>query len=153
VTKACTVSLIVVGPSAIITFMRSSCPISCALDLVGDQWTLIVLRDVMIFKRRRFSEIAQNERIATNILSDRLSKLEEAGFIRRLTNPQDRRGKLVEPTEKSVDLIPMLLELALFGTDHCGGTALDDAFLHRARNERTELITELRLGALASTHA
>jgi DNA-binding HxlR family transcriptional regulator len=129
--------------------MRSTCPISCALDLLGDQWSLIVLRDVVLLNRRRFSEIAQNEGIATNILSDRLSKLEQSGFIRRVANPQDRRGKLVEPTEKSLDLIPMLLELVLFGTDHCGGSAVDDAFLERARNDRSKFISELRLGAAA----
>lgn len=142
--------MIVLEPQAIITFMRSSCPISCALEMVGDQWTLIVLRDVVLLNRRRFSEIAQNEGIATNILSDRLNKLEEAGLVRRVVNPQDRRGKLVEPTEKALDLIPMLLELVLFGTDHCGGNAVEDAFLERVRNNRAEVISELRLAAAPS---
>ena len=64
-------------------FMRSSCPISCALDVFGDNWSLVVLRDVVLLDRRRFSEIAQNEGIATNILSDRLNRLEEKGFIQR----------------------------------------------------------------------
>ena len=108
-----------------------------------------MLRDVVLLNRRRFSEIAQNEGIATNILSDRLNRLEQAGLIRRVTNPQDRRGKLVEPTEKSLDLIPMLLELVLFGTEHCGGSAVDDAFLERARNDRAKFISELRLDAAA----
>ena len=130
--------------------MRSNCPISCALDVVGDQWSLIVLRDVVLLKRRRFSEIAQNEGIATNILSDRLTKLEAAGLVKRVTNEKDRRGKLVEPTEKALDLIPTLMDLLLFGVDHCGGR-IDESFIERVRNDRELLINELR-GKARSSH-
>ena len=131
--------------------MRSNCPISCALDVVGDQWSLIVLRDVVLLKRRRFSEIAQNEGIATNILSDRLTKLEAAGLVKRVTNEKDRRGKLVEPTEKALDLIPMMMDLLVFGVDHCGGR-IDDDLVNRVRNEREVLIDELR-GEARSTYS
>ena len=128
--------------------MRSSCPISCALDVFGDNWSLVVLRDVVLLERRRFSEIAQNEGIATNILSDRLNRLEEKGFIQRVANAQDRRSKLIIPTRKAIDLIPLLTDLMIFGADHCGGK-IDSEFLERAKNEREAFMQEFRSRALS----
>ena len=127
--------------------MRSACPISCALDVLGDQWSLVVLRDVVLLERRRFSEIARLEGIATNILSDRLSKLEAAGLVKRVVNEKDRRGKLIEPTEKALDLIPLLVDLAVFGNDHCGATS-QESFVKRVKDDRDALIGELRERAL-----
>ena len=128
--------------------MRSSCPIACALDIFGDNWSLVVLRDVVLLERRRFSEIAQSEGIATNILSDRLSRLEEKGFIRRVANAQDRRSKLIVPTEKAVDLIPVLTDLMIFGAEHCGGQ-VDASFLARAKTQREAFMQEFRVRALS----
>ena len=128
--------------------MRSSCPIACALDVFGDNWSLIVLRDVVLLERRRFSEIAQNEGIATNILSDRLARLEDKGFIRRVVNPQDRRSKLIVPTTKAIDLIPLLTDLMVFGAEHCGGV-LDANFLERVKTQRETFMQEFRSRALS----
>ena len=128
--------------------MRSSCPIACALDIFGDNWSLVVLRDIVLLERRRFSEIAQSEGIATNILSDRLSRLEDKGFIRRVANAQDRRSKLIVPTEKAIDLIPVLTDLMIFGAEHCGGQ-IDSTFLDRAKNEREAFMQEFRSRALS----
>ncbi len=128
--------------------MRSSCPIACALDVFGDNWSLVVLRDVVLLERRRFSEIAQNEGIATNILSDRLARLEDKGFIRRVVNPQDRRSKLIVPTTKAIDLIPLLTDLMVFGAEHCGGV-LDANFLERVKTQRETFMQEFRSRALS----
>lgn len=123
--------------------VRSTCPIACALDLVGDSWTLVVLRDLIIMGHRSFSKLATNEGIATNILSDRLKRLEEHGFIARHHDPQDGRRKLIEPTEKAWALAPLLLEVAIFGRDHCGGEAAGE-FVEAARRDRAALIEQLR---------
>ena len=136
------------GSTDILYRMRSSCPIACALDIFGDNWSLVVLRDVVLLERRRFSEIAQSEGIATNILSDRLSRVEEKGFIRRVANAQDRRSKLIVPTTKAIDLIPLLTDLMVFGAEHCGGV-VDPNFLERAKTQRETFMQEFRSRALS----
>ena len=102
--------------------MRSSCPISCALEVVGDSWSLLVIRDVLFRKRRKFGEIANEERIATNILTDRLLRLERAGLVRRQPDPKDRRRRVISPTDKAWLLAPLLVELIIFGYEACGAT-------------------------------
>lgn len=80
---------------------RSPCPVSCALDLLGDRWTLLVIRD-LVFGRSQFKEfLASPERIATNILSDRLGRLCEAGLVAR-------NGNCYALTEKGRTLLPVL---------------------------------------------
>ena len=127
----------------ILSCMRSECPITCALDVLGDHWSLVILRDLLLLRRRRFSELASEEGIASNILSDRLSRLEGHGLIRREVDVDDKRSRLVLPTEKSLDLIPLLLEFVVFGVDHCGGV-LDDDFVRRARDQRKALVKTIR---------
>jgi len=102
---------------------RSSCPIGCALDVLGDRWTLLVLRDVLLAKKRSFSELAASEGIATNILSDRLARLENSGIVRRIPDPEDGRRRLVMPTARGMELIPILLDLHAWGSAHTEGTA------------------------------
>ncbi len=89
---------------------RSNCPLSRTLDIIGDKWTLLVLRDIVAFQKTTFKEMSRMpEGIATNILSDRLSKLLEEGFI---TKTQSDTNKLVShcmPTGKAIDLIPTVM--------------------------------------------
>src|SRR5690242_5800073 len=71
---------------------RSSCPISCALDILGDKWTLLVVRDLIFFRKRYFGDFQNSpEKIATNILSDRLKNLEECHILLRRSDPADAR--------------------------------------------------------------
>lgn len=92
-----------------VTF-RSNCPLSRTLDIVGDRWTLLVLRDIVAFKKNTFKEMAQMpEGIATNILSDRLNRLVMEEFI---TKTKSETNKLVYhylPTAKAIDLVPAIL--------------------------------------------
>jgi DNA-binding HxlR family transcriptional regulator len=85
---------------------RSSCPVSCALDILGDKWTLLVVRD-LIFRRKRYFGDFQNspEKIASNILSDRLRKLEAAGMVLRQPDPDNGCRIIYAVTEKGLDLI------------------------------------------------
>lgn len=88
---------------------RSMCPLSRSLDIFGDKWTLLILRDVSMFGKTTFKELAQMpEGIATNTLADRLEKLTKEEF---LTKTRSNRNKLVfhyNITEKGMDLIPIL---------------------------------------------
>lgn len=123
---------------------RSNCPITCALDVLGDRWTLVVLRDLLLGGRRSFSEFARTEGIATNILSDRLERLEAAGVLTRSRDPNDGRRRIYTPTERGLDLIPVLLELSIWGFDHTAGGTAKPELVEAARSDRDGAVRMLR---------
>jgi DNA-binding HxlR family transcriptional regulator len=100
---------------------RSLCPIARSLDLLGDKWTLLVMRDALIFGRRTFAEFAgSNEKIPTNLLSNRLKRLVELGLLEKVpyhTRPQ--RFEYV-PTDKGKAIKPVLSSLKRFGDEQLG---------------------------------
>lgn len=124
---------------------RSGCPISYALGIFGDRWTLLVLRDLMLRGRHRFKELlAADEGIATNILSDRLRRLEAHGLVVREADASDRRQQIYRPTRTAVDLIPMLVELIVWGARNDPETALPPEFVEQFDADREALIAALR---------
>ena len=91
---------------------RSQCPISTALDIFGDKWTLLVIRDLMFDEKRSYGEFLESEeKIATNILADRLALLEMAGIITKQKHPESKAKILYTLTAKGIDLIPVLVEI------------------------------------------
>jgi len=104
---------------------RSACPIAKTLDLLGDKWTLLVVRDLLFFGKRRFGELASSpEGIPTNILSDRLRSLEESGVVVKVpyaTRPQRYEYHL---TERGNDLAPVLRAMIKWAQTHLPGTAM-----------------------------
>ncbi|HXB12638.1 MAG TPA: helix-turn-helix domain-containing protein [Bacteroidia bacterium] len=95
---------------------RSDCPVSCTLDLVGDKWSLLIIRDMMIFGKTTYNEfLDSNEKIATNILNDRLIKLTNIGLI---TYTGSAKRKKYTLTKKGQDLKPVLEAIAMFGMKH-----------------------------------
>jgi DNA-binding HxlR family transcriptional regulator len=108
---------------------KSGCPISYSLDIFGDRWTLLVLRDLILHGKTRFHEfLASEEGIASNILSDRLQRLECLGIIQRERDPEDGRQKFCRVTEKGLSLTPILLEIAAWGASNDEKTAAPKAF-------------------------
>src|SRR5262245_25699739 len=108
------------GPAA----LRSRCPISGALDLLGDRWTLLVLRDMLLYEKKRFAEfLASPEGIASNILADRLQRLERWGVIERRRYLERPPREEYRVTERGADLLPALRELIRWGQRHVRGTA------------------------------
>jgi DNA-binding HxlR family transcriptional regulator len=109
---------------------RSDCPISSALDLFGDKWSLLVMRDLLFRNKAHYREfLASEEGIATNILADRLTRLEAAGLIEK-TDADPRSGKqayLATPTGK--DLIPLLLQMMLWSAKHNPQTTAPEALI------------------------
>ena len=98
---------------------RSTCPISSALDLLGDKWTLLVMRDVLLRGKSHYREfLASEERIATNILADRLTRLEAAGLLERSADDPRSGKQTYHATDKGKDLIPLLLETILWSARH-----------------------------------
>lgn len=123
----------------------SHCPIAYSLDLIGDRWTLLVLRDLLIVGKRRFGELlAAPEGIATNILSARLRRLEAEGLLRRERDPDNGRQVLYTPTPKALDLLPAMLELVRWAARHDSLTAAPRSFVRRIAHEREALIDEIR---------
>jgi len=98
---------------------RSHCAISSALEVIGDRWSLIILRDLMFTEKRSYGELQScEEKIATNILAARLVALEENGIIYKITDPENGRRSLYYLTEKGIDLLPVIIELRKWMEKH-----------------------------------
>lgn len=106
------------------TFERSCCPITNALDIFGDKWTLLIIRDLALGKRRYQELIASPEKIASNILADRLKKLEDTGIIIRQTYQQKPVRYEYVLTEKGEELKPILEAIIRWGLRYYPGTAV-----------------------------
>jgi len=101
------------------TIPRSHCPISYTLEIVGDKWTLLIIRDIIFGDKKTFNEFLQSdENIARNILSSRLKSLVEHGILQKSPHPSDRRKEIFTLTSPGMDLIPLILQVADWGTKH-----------------------------------
>ena len=98
---------------------RSGCPLNASVEMLGDRWSLLIIRDMMLLGRRTFKEfLGSYERPATNILTDRLRKLEAFGVIRTERDPADGRKVVYLLTPKGMDLAPVLTEMVLWAGRH-----------------------------------
>ena len=123
---------------------RSGCPVSISLDIFGDRWSLLIVRDLMVRGYRTFKEFHESgEGIATNVLADRLSRLEKAGIISAEADPADQRRVNYRLTEKGIDLAPVLLELLIWGARH-EQTAAPCALIANMEQNREQILAEVR---------
>ena len=123
---------------------RSDCPLSIALEVFGDRWTLLILRDLMLKGLSSFKQFEQSgEGIASNILADRLKRLQAQDIVSCARSPSDARALVYRPTEKGLELLPVLFEMVLWAARH-ERTAAPPALLHRMREDRETLLAELR---------
>lgn len=98
---------------------RSDCPISTALDIFGDKWSLLIIRDLMFKGKSTYGQFLESdEKIATNILADRLAILEMAGIISKGRHPDSRAKVLYQLTPKGVDLVPVMVEIIAWSEKH-----------------------------------
>ena len=98
---------------------RSNCPISSALDVVGDKWSLVIIRDLLYFEKKTFKEFSNSlENIATNILADRLKGLEEKGILTKNDVQDNKKTKHYKLTRKGLGLKPILQELGKWSTTY-----------------------------------
>ncbi|HEX3052528.1 MAG TPA: helix-turn-helix domain-containing protein [Aggregatilineaceae bacterium] len=99
--------------------IRSHCPINYALELWGDRWSLLIIRDMVIFGKKTYGEFLESEeKIATNILASRLDQLEQNGIVVKEPSDVDKRKEIYRLTEKGLDLIPILLEIGIWSAKH-----------------------------------
>jgi DNA-binding HxlR family transcriptional regulator len=123
---------------------RSGCPVSVSLEMLGDRWSLLIVRDLMVRGFRTFKEFqGSGEGIATNILADRLAKLAAAGIIAAEAEKTDRRKVNYRLTEKGIDLAPVLLEIFVWGARH-EGTGTPPALVVKMEKHRREFLAEVR---------
>lgn len=95
--------------------LRSDCPVSCSLDVWGDKWSLLIIRDLMIAKQCTYGDFLKSkEKIATNILATRLQMLEENGMINKAEHPDSKTKVLYSLTQKGIDLLPLMIEINLW---------------------------------------
>jgi DNA-binding HxlR family transcriptional regulator len=94
---------------------RSSCPVSSSLDIWGDKWSLLIVRDLMFAKQCTYGDFLKSaEKIAPNILASRLQMLEENGIITKLEHPDSKAKVLYKLTQKGIDLLPLMVEINLW---------------------------------------
>lgn len=131
---------------------RSGCPINLATEVLGDKWSLVIIRDMMFGNRRHFSELLHNsdEGIASNILADRLQRLTDNGLISRAPDPSHKQKIIYSLTEPAIQLVPVLAHLGAWGRRHLpvtrelairaellelGGPPLWDRFMDELREQ------------------
>jgi len=113
--------------------MRSDCPISYALDFFGDKWTFLIIRDFVFDGKKFYSDFLKSkEGIATNILSDRLKKLENNGVIASKVYEKLKTKKEYVLTEKGKQLIPVLVEMMLWSSKYNKELAIPQTFIDKA---------------------
>jgi DNA-binding HxlR family transcriptional regulator len=96
---------------------RSYCPINLSLEIFGDTWTLLVLRDMMFSRKRHFRELMQSdERISSNILADRLARLVEHGLLTKSDDPTHKQKAIYSLTEKAIALLPVVVQIGAWGS-------------------------------------
>src|SRR3977135_1579634 len=103
---------------------RSGCPINLTLEVVGDKWSLLVIRDMMFGNRRHFRELLtkSDEGISSNILADRLKTLLEQGIVTRENDPSHKQKGIYSLTEQGIELLPVLAQMAGWGFKYRAGS-------------------------------
>ncbi len=98
---------------------RSSCLIASALDLIGDKWSLLIIRDMLLFKKKTFKDLAESdEGVATNLLSSRLKLLESIGVITKRKLPENKKTNIYLLTNKGIDLAPIIMEVVIWSDQY-----------------------------------
>ena len=116
---------------------RSDCPIANTLDIIGDRWTLLIIRDMMFLDKREFGELViNNEIIATNILTDRLQRLQNAGIIIKTSNPYNGTKYIYTLTERGIQFLPTMIEVILWGMKNIPGADMPKRFLQAIESDR-----------------
>jgi DNA-binding HxlR family transcriptional regulator len=122
---------------------RSGCPLNASVEMLGDRWSLLIIRDMMLAGARTYKEFLEcYEGIATNILADRLRKLIDYGIITTEPDPSDGRKLIYSLTEKGIGLAPVLTEMVLWAAahEHTGNQPL----VRQMRADKEEFLAQVR---------
>lgn len=123
---------------------KSDCPINFALEIFGDKWTFLVVRDLMFKGKHFYGEfLVSEEKIATNILADRLSILESNGIISKSAYPNHKQKIKYSLTKKGIDLVPLLIEFIMWSAKYDKQSAVDKKFVKSVKQDKVGLISEI----------
>ncbi|MGA0555752.1 winged helix-turn-helix transcriptional regulator [Larkinella sp. VNQ87] len=121
---------------------RSTCPVSTSLDVLGDKWTLLILRDMVFAGKSTYGQFLQSaEKIATNVLADRLAVLESQGILTKAVAADKKSKFTYRLTEKGVDTVPIIVEFILWGSKHCP-TVVDPGLLEELQAEKDTAVAK-----------
>jgi DNA-binding HxlR family transcriptional regulator len=123
---------------------RSGCPVNISLEVFGDRWSLLIVRDLMVRGFTRFQDFVESgEGIATNILADRLRRLQRCGIVTNERDENDGRRVIYRLTERGIDLAPVMLELLIWGAQH-EKTGAPPAVIAELAKDRRAVVEEAR---------
>lgn len=123
----------------------TGCPISYALDTFGDRWSLLIVRDILIKGYQTYSEFQlSDEKIATNILRDRLRELEEFGIITKSKDPNNGRRVLYKLTTKGADIAPLMIEMVRWSAKYDPDTLAKASTLEKIEHDKEGFIEDLK---------
>ena len=125
---------------------RSSCPISSALDIVGDKWSLLILRDILLLGKKTFKEFSiSGEKISSSILANRLAKLEELEIISKRLHPTNKKVFEYFVTQKGVDFLPVIVELILWSEKYLKNHIAEEAhqFALQLYKNKEQIISQI----------
>ena len=123
---------------------RSNCPINFILETFGDRWTLLVIRDLMFHGKRHYGDfLASDEGISTNILANRLQRLELDGVIDKEIDPDNRSRAIYRLTQKGKDLLPVMLEITAWSGKYDSKTNAPAPLLSALKKNRRPLIAKI----------
>jgi DNA-binding HxlR family transcriptional regulator len=126
---------------------RSNCPINYLLELFGDKWTLLVIRDLMFKEKRYFGEFLQSgEKISTNILANRLRGLEAHGVIEQRMDENNRSKIIYSLTQKGKDMLPIMLEITQWSSTYDDLTNTPTEFQQALKKDKAGLTATLKKG-------
>lgn len=133
--------------------LRSQCPINIAVEILGDRWSLLIVRDLMLKGRVTFKSMLEAEEgIATNILADRLSRLETEGIVERSRDRNDGRRVRYRLSAKGLDLAPVLIDLMVWSATYYD-TAAPPHEIRQMRRDRRRYLAVVRAGAVSGSGA
>ncbi len=125
--------------------VRSHCPINFTLEHFGDKWSFLIIRDLMFKGKRHYNEFLEaGEKVSTSVLGDRLKKLEEMGIISKGKDSVKKSRIRYSLTQKGIDLLPMLLEMIVWGGVNDELTESPKEFMELAINNRESLLESIR---------
>lgn len=127
---------------------RTDCPVAFALDAVGDRWTMLIIRDIILRGSETYGEFLDaGESIATNILADRLRDMEASGVLTKTRDPENHRRNIYRLTAKGWDLAPIVIEMVLWGAKYDPDTIARKTIIARIKKDRKGFIAGLKARA------
>lgn len=123
---------------------RSECPLSCSLDIFGDKWSLLIIRDLMFNNKCTYNDfLKSDEGIATNILASRLKGLEEHGIIEKSAHPDSKAKILYRLTQRGLDLLPIILEVYIWSEKYLRIPTDIKSIIKEAKKDKDKFVKQV----------